>query len=97
MGNYVDTYTPKFKEQLLKQKPEFVALVKAKIADLRADPYHNTELMKGQHRGKRKAWLNDSDRIAFVICEECEHEGFTNITNVAIVGRPQKTRLLLLI
>jgi hypothetical protein len=76
LGNYVDTYAPKFKEQLSQQNPEFVAEIKAKIADLREDPYHNTQLMKGQHKGKRKARLNSSDRLAFVICEECKHEGF---------------------
>ena len=48
MGNYVDTFAPKFGEQLAQQEPEFVGQIKAKIADLREDPYHNTKPMKGQ-------------------------------------------------
>jgi len=76
LGNYVDTYAPKFREQLKQQSLEFQKQIEAKIADLRNDPYHNTELLKGQYKGRRKARLNDSDRLTFVICEECRHEGF---------------------
>lgn len=76
LGNYVDFPLPTFKKQLLTQSSEFKAHVESTIEDLKADPYHNTELMKGSHKGKRKVRLNDSDRLAFVICEECEHEGF---------------------
>jgi hypothetical protein len=75
LGNYVDTYSPKFKKQLNGLDPAFIAQIKAKIADLRNDPYHNTEFMKGQHRGRRKARLNGADRLAFVICEECHELG----------------------
>ena len=76
MGNYADTYLPKFYTQLSGYNSKFVDLVKSKIKDLMQDPYHNTELMKGQYKGKRKARINDSDRLVYVICEECEHEGF---------------------
>ena len=71
MGNYVPSYAPKFEEQLAQQDVIFVSQIKAKIENLLQDPYHNTKFMKGQHRYRRKARLNDSDRLAFVICEEC--------------------------
>ena len=74
MGNYVDTYAPKFRRQLIGLDAKFVSQIEAKIADLRNDPYHHTEFMKGQHRGRRKARLNDADRLAFVICEECREQ-----------------------
>jgi hypothetical protein len=46
-----------------------------KIENLKNDPYHNTKFMKGQHKYRRKARLNDADRLAFVICEECRELG----------------------
>jgi len=77
LGNYVPSYAPKFNAQLSEQAPTFVDQIKAKIADLRNDPYHNTKFMKGQHKYRRKARLNDADRLAFVICEECRALGHT--------------------
>lgn len=73
-GNYVPIYAPTFKKQLAGLSPDFVGDIKEKIADLSDDPYHNTEFMKGQHRGRRKARLNDADRLAFVICKECREQ-----------------------
>lgn len=77
MGKYVPSYTPKFSEQLSTQNPLLVNQVKAKIDSLLQDPFHNTKFMKGQHKYRRKARLNDSDRLAFVICEECREFGYT--------------------
>lgn len=75
LGNYVPVYAPTFLEQKNRLNSTMVKLVETKIANLRDDPFHNTRFMKGQHRGRRKARLNDSDRLAFVICEECRELG----------------------
>jgi hypothetical protein len=75
LGNYVPEYAPSFSEQLVGMPPKFIESVKKKIEALSNDPYHNTRFMKGQHKGKRKARLNDSDRLVFVICEECRELG----------------------
>lgn len=74
-GSYVAEYAPRFSSQLSELPPETVKFIEQKIDDLTNDPYHNTRFMKGQHRGKRKARLNDSDRLAFIICEECRKLG----------------------
>jgi hypothetical protein len=71
LGSYVPTYAPKFKQQIATLDIQFVNQIKSKISNLIDDPYHNTEFGKGQHRGRRKARLNKSDRLIFVICEEC--------------------------
>ena len=79
LGNYVPEYAPHFKKQLAGLSSNFVKTIKKKIEALVDDPYHNTRFMKGQqHKGKRKARLNDSDRLVFVICEECRHERHTH-------------------
>jgi hypothetical protein len=95
LGNYVDTYAPTFDRRLAQQRPEFVAQIKAKIADLTEDPYHNTKLMKGQYRGKREARLNDSDRLVFVICEECRHEGFRKYNQCNDCGNTPENTLVI--
>jgi len=74
-GSYVPEYAPHFSEQLAGLSPDFVDSIEQKIDALTINPYHNTRFMKGQHKGKRKARLNDSDRLAFVICEECRKLG----------------------
>jgi len=74
-GSYVPEYVPSFSDQLAELSPKSVKTIEKKIGTLSNDPYHNTKFMKGQHKGKRKARLNDSDRLAFVICEECRKLG----------------------
>lgn len=81
LGNYIDTYAPKFERQIADLDPAFAKQIEAKIADLKNDPYHNTRFMKGIHRGRRKARLNDADRLAFVICEECRELGHDKLYN----------------
>lgn len=98
LGNYVDTFTPKFQGQLVGLAPDFVAQIKAKIANLRDDPYHNTKFMKGQHRYRRKARLNDADRLAFVICEECRELGHTRYNACSDCGTtPENTIVIALL
>lgn len=75
LGNYVPVYAPSFKRRLFGLSPNLVKQIEETINDLRNDPYRNTEFLKGQYKGKRKVRLNDSDRLVFVICEECRHEG----------------------
>jgi len=75
LGNYVPEYAPRFSDQIARLPAKFVTNIKEKIESLRDDPWHNTKFMKGQHKGRRKARLNDSDRLAFVICEECRELG----------------------
>jgi len=95
LGNYVDIYLPKFDERLSQQSPDFVAQTKAKIANLTEDPYHHTKLMKAQYRGKREARINDSDRIVFVICEECGESGFRKYNQCSDCGDTPKNTLLM--
>jgi hypothetical protein len=86
LGNYVPTYAPKFQEQLEQLDPKFVKRIEAKIDNLREDPWHNTKFMKGHHRFRRKARLNDADRLAFVICEECRelhHDQYNRCSDCA--------------
>jgi len=77
LGSYNPVYTPTFQSQLLGLSPSMKQRVEEKIEDLIADPWHNTEFLKGQYRGKRKVWLTRSDRLVFVICEECRELGHT--------------------
>jgi hypothetical protein len=77
LGNYVPSYTPTFDAQMSTISTSLKQQVLSKIENLKDDPYHNTKFMKGQHKYRRKARLNDSDRLAFVICEECRELGHT--------------------
>jgi hypothetical protein len=79
LGNYNDTYLPKFSAELAGLKTDYRQLVDAKIQCLKQDPWHNTVLMKGQYKGRRKIRINDSDRLVFIICEECVEDGFQKI------------------
>ncbi len=79
MGNYVDSYLPRFKQELQSVGVDYLRLVNSKIEDLKQDPYHNTELLKGQYKGRRKVRINGSDRLVFIICEECMENGFSKI------------------
>jgi len=71
LGNYSPLYTPTAQEQIEGLNPSDKARLKERIDSLIADPWHNTEFLKGQYRGKRKIRLNRLDRLVFVICEEC--------------------------
>ena len=71
LGNYTPFYTRTAREQIDGLDGSSKARVEERINDLIADPWHNTEFLKGQYRGKRKIRLNDTDRMVFVICEEC--------------------------
>lgn len=71
MGNYNPVYTKTFEKQINGLNPDFRGQVEGRINDLIADPWHNTRFLKGQYRGKRKLRLNRTDRLVFVICEEC--------------------------
>jgi len=75
LGHYVAEYAPHFDDQLVGLSSDFVKEIKEKIEALCNNPFHNTRFMKGQHKGKRKARLNKSDRLVFVICEECRELG----------------------
>jgi hypothetical protein len=75
LGNYVPSYAPTFDQQMSTISDDLKQQVRNKIENLTNDPFHNTKFMKGQHRYRRKARLNDSDRLAFVICEECRELG----------------------
>lgn len=77
LGNYVPSYTPTFDDQMSTISKSLRQQVLDKIENLKNDPYHNTKFMKGQHKYRRKARLNDADRLAFVICEECRELGHT--------------------
>ena len=77
LGSYDPLYAPKFKEQIRGLEKGFRRKIEERIDDLKADPWHNTKFLKGQYRGKRKLWLNRSDRLVFVICEECRELGHT--------------------
>ncbi len=79
LGNYTDIYLPKFKEEFVELEPNYRRLVEDKITALKQDPWHNSELMKGQYKGRRKIRINDSDRLVFVICEECVENGFQKL------------------
>jgi len=50
----------------------YLERIEEKIQDSVNDPWHNTQFLKGQHRGKRELRLNRTDRLVFVICEECQ-------------------------
>lgn len=76
LGNYIDTYLPKFQAELQGLNPDYRQLIDRKIDDLKQDPYHNSEPLKGQYKGRRKVWLTDSDRLVFIICEECTENNF---------------------
>ena len=71
LGNYIPFYTPKFEKQIKKMGKDYKERVKSRIEGLIQDPWHNTEFAKGQHRGKRKIRINRTDRLLFIICEEC--------------------------
>lgn len=71
LGNYRPFYTRIARDQINGLDVRGRARVQERINDLIADPWRNTEFLKGQYRGKRKIHLNDSDRLVFVICEEC--------------------------
>lgn len=71
LGNYNPVYTQTFEKQLRELGGKFLEIIKEKIQNLVNDPWHNTRFLKGQYRGKRKLWLNRTDRLVFVICEEC--------------------------
>jgi hypothetical protein len=71
LGNYNPFYTKTVQEQINGLDPQGKERAEERIQDLINDPWHNTEFGKGQYRGKRKLWLNRSDRLVFVICEEC--------------------------
>lgn len=75
LGNYRPVYTKTFEKQINVLHPEFRRQIEERIRDLVADPWHNTKFLKAQYRGKRKLWLNRSDRLVFVICEECRELG----------------------
>ena len=94
LGNYVDTYLPEFKRELAGLNPEYSRLVNAKIQDLKQDPWHNTELMKGQWKGRRKVRLNDSDRLVFIICEECVDDSFQRIFRCSDCNRTSENTLI---
>lgn len=84
MGNYDPVYTKTFEKQINGFNDEFRSVVEARIEDLKADPWHNTQFLKGQYRGKRKLRLNRRDRLVFVICEECrelEHQIYNQCEN----------------
>ena len=71
LGNYDPFYTKTVQEQICALSTEDKKRLENRIQDLISDPWHNTKFGKGQYRGKRKLWLNRSDRLIFVICEEC--------------------------
>jgi Txe/YoeB family toxin of Txe-Axe toxin-antitoxin module len=71
LGNYNPFYTETVKEQIKGLDARSRGRVEERIKDLIADPWHNTEFLKAQYRGKRKLRLNYTDRLVFVICEEC--------------------------
>ena len=75
LGNYNPVYTKTFRKQIAGVNPEFRTRIEDRIQDLIADPWHNTKFLKGQYRGKRKLRLSRSDRLIFVICEECRELG----------------------
>jgi hypothetical protein len=79
LGTYVDIYLQSFYSDLKGQTNEYCQLVNSKIQDLKHDPYRNSELMKGPHKGRRKVRINNSDRLVFIICEECRECGFHTI------------------
>ena len=81
MGTYNPIYTKTFEKQLRGLNGKYLERVEEKIQDLVNDPWHNTAFLKGQYRGKRKLRLNRTDRLLFVICEECQelrHNGIYN-------------------
>jgi len=63
-----------------------------KIQDSANDPWHNTQFLKGQHRGKRELRLNRTDRLVFVICEDAKNLNATFTINVKIVMTHQITQ-----
>lgn len=71
LGNYNPVYTKTFEKQINELHPKFRKQIEQHIQDLVIDPWHNTKFLKAQYRGKRRLWLNRSDRLVFVICEEC--------------------------
>ena len=71
MGSYNPVYTRTFEKQLRGLGERFREKIEEKIQDLVSNPWHNTQFLKGQYRGKRKLRLNSRDRLVFVICEEC--------------------------
>jgi hypothetical protein len=75
LGNYQPFYTKIARDQINGLDPKSRDRVQERVNDLIADPWHNTEFLKGQYRGKRKIRLNDVDRLVFVICEECRELG----------------------
>jgi len=75
LGNYNPIYTKTFKKQVKKLDSTFRRQIEERIRDLIADPWHNTQFLRGQYRGKRKLRLNRTDRLVFVICEECRELG----------------------
>lgn len=79
LGKYVDTYLPKFRNEIQGLKPDYAKLVNAKIDNLKQDPWHNTKPMKGQYKGRRECRINDSDRLVFISCEECREDNYTQI------------------
>jgi len=79
LGTYVDVYLPSFKENLKDQTNEYLRIVASKIEDLKQDPWHNSELMKGRYKGRRKVRINSSDRLVFIVCEECRESKFQKI------------------
>jgi len=83
LGNYKPLYSPRFKEQLKQLSQRDVSKIEQQISDLLSDPWHNTEFLKGQYRGKRKIWLNRLDRLVFVICEECRESGHRSFNQCA--------------
>jgi hypothetical protein len=92
LGNYVPSYTPTFSKQVSSVSSSLKDQVQAKIGNLIEDPYHNTKFMKGQHQHLRKARLNDSDRLAFVICEECRELGHTRFNGCSdCASAPENT------
>lgn len=77
LGDYAPSYTPTFDDQMSTIPKRLKQQVLNKIENLKINPYHNTKFMKGQHKYRRKARLNDADRLAFVICEECRELNHT--------------------
>jgi Txe/YoeB family toxin of Txe-Axe toxin-antitoxin module len=96
LGNYIDVPLPKFEEQLSLVSSDYKERIEAKVADLRNDPWsHNSDFMKGQYRGKRHIRLDGGDRLVYVICEECRHEGHFRFNRCSdCSSTPENTFLL---
>ena len=71
LGLYELRYSPYFKKKIKKMDKKARKRIENAILDLRENPYHNTEFLKGQWKGKRKLRVGDY-RVVFIICEECQ-------------------------